>query len=168
MEAYMGLEAEPGYQANLYKILKTRNMEAFLTLGTHDIVCRLPSFTDLNEFRKLVQSILFTTEGGRPLVENTTTYIIIDHYSKKTEKKPTAFCFIRSGRMPSRDKFDKMVNDVFDIESVLAVSVVIGFFDLICEVRTDNLLALHSTINQILSTPGVSSRATMVCMVLGN
>ena len=167
MDAYIGLETEPGSQNALYKVLRARQMEAFLTLGAHDIICRLPSFANLEELRRMIDSILFTTEKDRPLVGNTTSYIIIDHHRKKTDKKPTAFCFVRSGKLPSRDKFDKMVTGVLGIASVLSVSVVIGLFDLLCEVITKDVAELKSTVDKILSTPGVSPRATMVCIVVG-
>ncbi len=166
MQAYMGIEAEPGFRTNLYNLLRTRNMETFLTIGVHDVVCRSPSFADMKEFRKIVDSILFLTEKGKALVENTTTYLILDQIGRKSDKKPSAFCFVRSGKLPSRDMFERMVNALYKINSVLAISVVIGTFDLICEVDTENLVELRSTVNKILSTPGVSARATTVCMVL--
>ncbi len=167
MDAYIGLETEPGSQDGLYKILRARQIEAFLTLGAHDIICRLPSFANLGEFRRMIDSILFATEKDRTLVENTTSYIIVDHHRKKTDKKPTAFCFVRSGRLPSRKRFDEMVTDVLGIPSVLAVSVVIGLFDLVCEVIMKDIAELKTTVDKILSTPGVSPRATMVCIVVG-
>jgi hypothetical protein len=168
LQAYMGLEAEPGSQNKLYGVLKERGIEAYVTLGGHDVVCRSPPFADLAEFRKTVDGILFTTEGGaRPIVANTTTYIILDHLRKQPVEKPTSFCFIRSGKLPSRNPFDKMVQSLYDLDSVLSVSVTIGFFDIVCEVRAKNIADLRLTVDQILSTPGVSSRAVMVCMVSG-
>jgi hypothetical protein len=168
LQAYMGLEAQPSSQNKLYGVLKERGIEAYVTLGGHDVVCRSPPFADLAEFRKIVDSILFITEGGRAVVANTTTYIILDHLRKKTDEKPTSFCFIRSGKLPSRNLFDKMVHSLYDLDSVLSVSVTIGFFDIICEVRAKNIADLGLTVDQILSTPGVSSRAVMVCMVSGD
>jgi hypothetical protein len=53
------------------------------------------------------------------------------------------------------------------VSSVLAVSVVIGLFDLVCEVITKDVAELKATVDQILATPGVSPRATMVCIVVG-
>lgn len=167
LQAYMGLETEPGSQNKLYGALKERGIEAYVTLGGHDVVCRSPPFADLAEFRKIVDGTLFITEGGRPIVANTTTYIILDHLRKQQVEKPTSFCFIRSGKLPSRDLFDKMVQSLYDLDSVLSVSVTIGFFDIICEVRAKNIADLRLTVDQILSTPGVSSRAVMVCMVSG-
>ena len=166
MDAYIGLETEPGSQDSLYEILKGRKIDAFLTLGAHNMICRLPSFATLGELRRNVDRILFTREKGRPLVENTTSYIIVDHHRKKVNKNPTAFCFIRSGRLPSRDKFDSMVAGVLSVSSVLAVSVVIGLFDLVCEVITKDVAELKATVDQILATPGISPRATMVCIVV--
>jgi DNA-binding Lrp family transcriptional regulator len=168
MDAFIGLETEPGSQNALYRILKERQVEAYRTLGAHDIICRVPPFATLDEFRKVIDSVLFTTEKNRPLVENTTTYIIMNHHRKKTDKKPTAFCFVRSGRLPSRGKFDKMVTEVLAIPAIVAVSVLIGLFDLVCEVVTKNVAELKTVVDKILSTPGVSSRATMVCIVVGN
>jgi hypothetical protein len=167
MDAYVGLETHPGSQDSLYKILKRRQIEAHRTLGAHDIICRVPSFTNLEEFRKTIDSMLFTTERDKPLVENTTSYIIIDQSRKKTDKETTAFCFFRFGGLPSRTKFDKMVRDLLNISSIVAVSVVIGLFDLVCEVITKNVAELKTTVDKVLTTPGVSPRATMVCIVVG-
>jgi len=167
MNAYLGLETERGAQDSLYKILRGRKIDAFLTLGAHDMICRLPTFANLDELRRTVDSILFTKDKGRPLVENTTSYIIMSHRRKKLNNEPTAFCFIRSGRLPSRDKFDSMVADVLNVSTVLAVSVVIGLFDLVCEVNTKDVAELKATVDQILATPGISPRATMVCIVVG-
>ncbi len=168
MDAYIGLETALGSKNTLYTSLKERQVEAYRTLGAHDVICRLPSFSTLDEFRKIIDSILFTTEKNRPVVENTTSYIIMNHQRKKTDKKPTAFCFVRSGSLPSRGRFDKMVTDVLAISSVVAVSVVIGLFDLVCEVVTKNVAELKSVVDKILTTPGVSPRATMVCIVVGS
>jgi len=160
----MGLEAEPGFHERLYESLTKRGVEAFLTLGGHDIICRTPTFRNLEEFRRIVDGILFTKYGGNVIVANCTSYIILERHSKKTRSRPSAFCFIRSGRMSSRNHFDGMVGRVRDLPSVLAVSVVIGYFDLVCEVRTENIAQLKQAVDQILATPGVSSRAVMVCM----
>ena len=168
MDSYIGLETEPGSQDKLYRILKERQIESYRTLGTHDVICRLLPFSTLDEFRDQLDSILFTTEKNRPLVENTTSYIVMNHFRKKTDRKPTAFCFIRTGKLSSRAKFDKMVTDVLGIPSVLAVSVVIGLFDLVCEVITKNVAELKNSLDKILSTPGISPRATMVCIVVSN
>lgn len=167
MDAYVGLETRPGSQRSLYKVLRARQIEAFLTLGTHDVICRLPSFSSLEEFRKIIDSLLFIKEKDGPLVENSTSYIIMDQRRKKTDKRATAFVFVRSGRIGSRDKFDKMVSDVLGNPTILAVSVVIGLFDLLCEVNTKDVAELRVTVDRILSTPGVSPRATMVCIVTG-
>lgn len=167
MDAYIGLETVPGSQNALYKVLKERELEAYRTLGAHDVICRLPAFASLDDFRKTIDSILFTTEKNKPMVQNTTSYLIMTHHRKKTEKKPTAFCFVRSGMLPSRGKFDKMVTDVLAIPPVIAVSVVIGLFDLICEVVTKNVAELKAVVDKILTTPGVSPRATMICIVVG-
>jgi hypothetical protein len=67
----MGLETEPGSQNKLYGVLKERGIEAYVTLGGHDVVCRSPPFADLPEFRKTVDGILFTTEGGPGLLSPT-------------------------------------------------------------------------------------------------
>ena len=58
-----------------------------------------------------------------------------------------------------------MVHSLFDLDTVIAVSVTIGFFDIVCEVRSNNIADLRGTVDRILSTPGVSSHAVMVCMV---
>ncbi len=168
MDAYISLETEPGSQNPLYRILKERQVEAYRTLGAHDVIWRLPSFATLDEFRTIIDSILFTTEKNRPLVENTASYIIMNHHRKKTDKKPTVFCLVRSGSLPSRGKFDKTVTDVLAISPVVAVSVVIGLFDLVCEVVTKNVAELKSMVDKILATPGVPPRATMVCIVVGS
>jgi hypothetical protein len=168
MQAFMGLEAEPGSQNKLHEILKAEQIEAYLTRGGHDIVCRLPEFSDLKEYRKLVDRILFTKDEDRAIVANVTSYVVLDRFEKKSGKLPSAFCFVRSGRLPSRDRFDQMLRNVYKIDRVLSVSVVIGFFDLVCEIEAESLAELKQTIDQILSTPGVSSRAVMVCMVLGS
>ena len=112
--------------------------------------------------------VLFITDEGRAIVANSTTYIILDHFRKQTKEKPAAFCFIRSGKLASRGLFDKMVHSLFRLAPVLAVNVTIGFFDIICEVRSNNIADLRRTVDQILSTPGVSTRAVMVCMVSSN
>ena len=164
----MGLEAKPGLHRNLYKILKERNIDVFQTLGVHDVICRLPSFTDLKEFRRIVDSILFTTQNGAPIVENTSSYLILERTGPKSPNKPTAFFFLRSGKLQSREQFDKTVTDVYNINGVLAVSTAVGQFDLICEIESSNLAELKSIVNTIVSTPGVSARATMVCMVVGS
>ena len=166
MDAYIGLETAPGSQDSVYEILKGRKMDVFLTLGAHDIICRLPSFSTLDDLRRIVDSILFTGEKDRPLVDNTTSYLMMDHH-RKVNKDPTAFCFVRSGRLASRDKFDRMVAGVLRVSSVIAVSVVIGLFDLLCEVVTKDVAELKATVDQILATPGISPRATMVCIVVG-
>jgi DNA-binding Lrp family transcriptional regulator len=163
----MGLEAEPGSQSKLYGILRARGIEAFPTLGGHDIVCKLPPFADLKGFRKIVDSTLFITEGDRAIVANTTTYIILDELRKETQEKPSAFCFIRSGKLPSREYFDRTVQSLYDLASVQSVSVTIGFFDIICEVRSQTIADLRLIVDQILSIQGVSSRAIMVCMISG-
>jgi len=167
MDAYIGLVTEHGSQDGLYEILKGRKIDAFLTLGAYDMICRLPSFATLGELRRTVDSILFTKQKGRPLVENITSHIIMGHHRKKVNKDSTAFCFFRSGMLPSRDKFDKMVAGVLSVSSVIAVSVVIGSFDLVCEVITKDVAELKATVDQILATPGISPRATMVCIVVG-
>lgn len=167
MEAYIGIQAEPGYQNALYTILTNRWPNVFMTLGFHDIVCRPPQFSDLAEFRKLIDSILFIRENEKAIVANSTSYLILDRYVKDSDRKPTAFCFARSGKLLSRTFFDKMVKDVYNAESVLSVSVTIGFFDLVCEISSENLMELRRTVDQILSTPGTSSRSVIVCMVLG-
>lgn len=143
-------------------------MEAYRTLGGHDIVCRSPAFADLADFRRLVDSILFTTAGNSAIVANSTTYIILDQLRKETDEKAAAFCFIRSGNLPSRESFDKMIHSLLNLDSVLSVSVTIGLFDVVCEVRSKNIADLRHTVDQILSTTGVSSRAFMVCMVSGD
>jgi DNA-binding Lrp family transcriptional regulator len=168
MDSYVGLETEPGSQERLFRILKERQIESYRTLGAHDVICRLSPFSTLGEFRNLIDGILFTTEKDRPLVENVTSYIIVNHFRKKTDKKPTAFCFLRSGRLSLRGEFDRMVAAVLGIPNVLAVSVVIGFFDLVCEVITKDVAELKTALDRILSTPGVSPRATMVCIVVSN
>ena len=48
-----------------------------------------------------------------------------------------------------------MVQSLYDLDSVLSVSVTIGFFDIICEVQAKNIADLRLTVDQILSTPGV-------------
>jgi DNA-binding Lrp family transcriptional regulator len=165
MDAYVGLEAEPESQSAIYRILRERGVETYQTLGAHQLICRLQSFATIDEFRKLIDSMLFTTENNRPLVENMTSYIIVNHHRKKTEK-PTAFAFIRSSKLPSREKFDKMVTNVLAVPCVVAVSVVIGLFDLVCEVVTRNVAELGGVVDEIVSVPGVSSRSRMVCIVL--
>ena len=165
MHAYIGLEAEPGTRSILLQALRERGIEAYPTLGGHDIVCRSPPFADLAEFRALVDSILFITVETRAIVANSTTYIILDHMRKQTDGKTAAFCFIRSGKLPSRESFDKMVQSLLELDSVLSVSVTIGFFDLVCEIQSNNIADLRRTVDQVLSTEGVSSRAIMVCMV---
>jgi len=167
LEAYIGIEAEPSSQKALYTILKNRWSNVFMTLGGHDIVCRPPQFSDLAEFRKLVDSILFTTENEKAIVANSTSYLILDRYVKDYDRKPAAFCFIRSGKLLNRTLFDKMVKDIYNVESILSVSVTIGFFDLVCEISSQNLVELRRTVDRVLSTPGISSRSVMVCMVLG-
>lgn len=167
MDAYIGLETGPGFQDGVYRALKARGIEAYLTLGAHDIICKLPSFTNLQEFRGLIDSILFTTDRNRALVENTTSYLILEQHRKKGTEKPTAFCFVRSGRHTSREKFDRTVTDVSRIRSVIAASVVIGLFDLVCEVVTKDIAELKTTVDKILATPGVSPRAIMACIVVG-
>jgi len=166
MDAYIGLVTEPSSQDGLYEILKGRKIDAFLTLGAHDIICRLPSFATLGQLRRTLDSILFTKQKGRPLVENTTSYVIMDQRRKKVKMNPTAFCFIRSGTLPSRVKFDRMVAEVLSLSSIIAVSVVIGLFDLICEVVTKDVAELKATVDELLATPGVSPRAVMVCLVV--
>ena len=165
LQAYIGLEAEPGSQSKLYRVLRDRKIEAYVTLGGHDIVYQSPDFPDLAAFRKIVDSVLFITDESRAIVANSTTYIILDHLRKQTKEKPAAFCFIRSGKLASRGLFDKMVHSLFDLDTVIAVSVTIGFFDIVCEVRSNNIADLRRTVDRILSTPGVSSHAVMVCMV---
>lgn len=167
MKAYIGLESEPGSQAKLHGILKGRGIEAFATLGGHDIVCKLPQFADLKEFRKIIDSILFITEGDRAIVANTTTYIILNEFRKETQEKPSAFCFIRSGKLPSREYFDRTIQSLYDLANVQSVSVTIGFYDVICEVRSQTIANLRLIVDQILSIQGVSSRAIMVCMISG-
>ena len=164
----MGLEAKPGLHRNLYRILKERNIDVFQTLGVHDVICRLPSFADLKEFRRIVDGILFTTQNGAPIVENTSSYLVLERTGPKSPNKPTAFFFLRSGKLQSREQFDKTVTDVYNINGVLAVSTAVGQFDLICEIESPNLAELKSIVNIIVSTPGVSARATMVCMVVGS
>lgn len=161
----MGIEAEPGSQSKLYGTMRGRGIKAFATLGGHDIVCRLPAFRDLKEFRNIVDSVLFITEGGHAIVANTTTYIILDELRKETREKPSAFCFIRSGKLPSREYFDRTIHSLHGLSDVLAVSVTIGFFDIICEVRSKTIADLRVVVDKMLSTPGISSRAVMVCMV---
>lgn len=46
------------------------------------------------------------------------------------------------------------------------MSVVIGLFDLVCEVNTKDVAELKATVDEILAPPSVSSRATMVCHVV--
>ncbi len=162
----MGLEVEHSAHSNLCQMLNDRGMTAFPTFGVHDIVCRLPTFSSLEELRKIIDSVLFITESGKALVANVTTYIILDLVEKKSQNRTTAFCFIRAERIPSKDMFRRMIKGLYDVESVLSVSTVVGVFDLICEVYTVNLQDLERTVNRILSTPGVSSRAITVCMVL--
>jgi DNA-binding Lrp family transcriptional regulator len=166
MDAYIGLETAPGSQNTLYAILNGRKIDAHLTLGAYEIICRLPSFANLDEFRKVIDSILYTMEKGRPIVENTTTFVIMNHHRKNARKRPTAFCFLRSGRLPSRAKFDKMVADILSIPTVLAVSVVIGFFDIVCEVISKDVAELKTIMDKMLSTPGVSPSTTMICLVV--
>jgi len=128
----------------------------------------LPSFADLEELRKVVDSVLFTTERGRAIVENTSTYMVLDQIRKKTDKKLMAFCFFRAGRLASRELFDKMIESLYNVDTVLAVSVVIGLFDVICEVAMLDLAELKEAVSRILSIPGISTRALMVGMVLQN
>ncbi len=60
-----------------------------------------------------------------------------------------------------------MVKNLLALDAVLSVSVTIGFFDIVCEVSSKNIGELRRTVDLILSTPGVSSRAIMLCMVSG-
>jgi hypothetical protein len=168
MDSYIGLETAPGSQDKLFRILKDRKVESYRTLGTHDVICRVSSFSTLDEFRNLIDSILFTTEKSRPLVENTTSYIIVSHFRKKTDKKATAFCFIRSSRLSSRGEFDKMATTVLGMPNVLAVSVIIGHFDLVCEAITKDVAELKRALDRILSIPGISARETMICLVVSD
>jgi hypothetical protein len=162
----MGLEAEPGRQTSLHRELKNRGFEVYPTFGGHDIIARPPAFRDVTEYRKIVDSVMFITENDKPIVGNVTSYLIFDHFRKQAAAEPTAFCFIRSGRHSSRDSFDETVQRIYEIESVVSASVVIGIFDLVCEVQAKDLVQLRQTVDWILSTPGVSSRATMVCVVI--
>ena len=73
MQAYIGLEAEPGSQSKLYRVLRDRKIEAYVTLGGHDIVYQSPDFPDLAAFRKIVDSVLFITDESRAIVANSTT-----------------------------------------------------------------------------------------------
>lgn len=165
MDAYIGLEAEPGSQKDLYRMLTDRKIESYLTLGAYGIICKLPSFSDLDELKQTIYGILFTNVDNRPLVENITSYVVMEQHRKQSGAKPTAFCFVRSGRLSSREQFDGMISTLSRISSVVAVSVVIGLFDLVCEIVMKDIAGLKATIDQILSTPGVSTRATMICIV---
>ena len=165
MDAYVGLETEPGSESAAYRVLRERGVETYHTLGAHHLICRVQSFANIDEFRKLIDSMLFTTENNRPIVENMTSYIIVNHHRNGTER-PTAFAFMRTSKLPSRASFDKMVTDVLAVPCVVAVSVVVGLFDLVCEIVTKNVAELRSVVDQIVSVPGVSSRSRMVCIVL--
>ena len=68
--------------------------------------------------------------------------------------------------MQSREHFEKTVRDLYKISGVLIVSTAVGLFDLICEIENPNLVELKNVVNRALSTPGVSARAMMVCIVV--
>jgi hypothetical protein len=74
----MRLEAGRGARATLLLALIDRGIETYPTLDSHDIMCRSPIFSDLAEFGKIVDEILFTTKGEVPIVDNSTIYINLE------------------------------------------------------------------------------------------
>lgn len=161
MKAYMGLTCKPGTYSEVIKKLliglQVDQQNVFLLFGPVDI---LVQFNDLKNVEEFVEKWFdpirnIGLEDG--LITKTLSFVSITDGTRLKEK-PFAFIFMNT----TPKSLEAVQKKLLSIPEVILADIVLGPYDVICGVKTEDRDTLEPLVGVIQQIPGVESTFTSI------
>jgi hypothetical protein len=158
VKSYLGIITVAGSYRRVQELLRNAGFDACSVFGELDVICRGIDFTDISEYRSILDRVVSIC--GK-LISRTHSLVLLSPQVTLPEKHPFAFILISV----SIQLFDQILAQIRIMDEVSFAEVIIGPYDIICEVDVENLTQLEHVVTNILRVEGVQSTTTMICTV---
>lgn len=158
VSAFIGIKAKLAAEHEIYEELQSLGLKPHALFGNFDIICKIPKFVDIDEFKKKWFEPIRKIGGGNNYIQRTTTFLILDMDDRDPPDDTAAFALVCF--WPSQ--YDQIMKLMRQMKNVASVDAVLGQYDAVCSVVANNKAALASIIEQVrLEIPGIISTETM-------
>jgi nitrate reductase NapAB chaperone NapD len=161
LKAYMGLTCKPGAYNEVIKrllfTLKIDQQNMFLLFGPVDILVRFSNLLGVEEFVQKWVNPIRMINAQDELLTKTMSLIVASEGPSLTET-PFAFLFLNTKPQNAEEVKDKLLT----LPEVLSADVVLGSYDVICAIESEDREELETSVLLIQQINGVISSITSV------